>query len=273
MRWSDILTNGTESFPSTIGGLNQLPPVVKRSIYTRLLPEPIFELFELSPELYDQQDRDLVHLECKPGTAIAEMAVYHKFGFQDPIVYGQITDTINGQIHIMLYVINDPESPRFDVDRMPDGSPTGFGVFQRNIPAEIAAMEYGLAPGQVRSGLRMMRSAAEAFEDFAILLNHDRYFAEPLYYHNAVLLERAGFAYLRGRKMMEALDAEFAQGGALREKLDGSTPFRPPHAADHIRLRSWALHDGIAAQPYTNVTMYKIIGKNAGVKTTADIDW
>jgi hypothetical protein len=250
-----------------------LPYQIKRSIYTRLLPAPIFDQFDLSPQLYDEQQRDLVQLECTPGTTIAEMAVYHQIGFEDPIVYGQIMDTVNGQIHILLYVISDPNSPRFDVDRMPDGSPTEFGVIQRNIPAEIAAMEYGLAPGQVRSGLRMMRPAAEAFEDFAILLSHDRYFAEPLYYHNAVLLERAGFAYLRGRRQMETLDAQFAPGGALRKKLDGSTPFRQPHAADHIRLRSWALHDGIAGQPYTGVTMYKIIGKDAGIKSTADLNW
>ena len=212
-------------------------------------------------------------MAASPGTVDTELAIYHKFGFEDPVVYGQITDTVSGQIHIMLYVINDPASERFDVDRMPDGSPTGFGAIKRNIPAEIGAMEYGLAPGQVRSGLRLFQYAADAFEDFAVLLNHDRYFAEPLYYHNAVLLERTGFAYLRGRRLMESLDAAFAPGGELRAKLDGSNLFRQPHAADHIRLRSWALHDGIAGQPYTDVTMYKVIDKHAGVKTTADIDW
>jgi hypothetical protein len=272
-KWSDLFMVADKRPPSTIAGINQLEKKEKRAIFVRLVPTQLFDIFDLSETLIDPEGNDLVHLKAVPGSPVAEMAVYHRHGFRDPVVYGQITDTLNGQIHIMLYVINDPEAPRFDTDVMPDGSPTAFGVIQRNIPAEIAAMQAGLAPGQVRHGLRLMRHAANTFEDFAKFLGHDRYFTEPLYYHNAVLLERAGFAYLRGRRLMEKIDAGFAPGGEYRRLLDGSTPFRQPEAAESIRLRSWALHDNLLDEPFQDVTMYKVIGKHAGIQTSTCSAW
>ncbi len=59
--------------------------------------------------------------------------------------------------------------------------------------------------------------------------------------------------------MMERIDSGFAPGGELRARLDGSNPFRMPEAADSIRLRSWAIHDGILDETFTNITMYKEI--------------
>jgi hypothetical protein len=47
----------------------------------------------------------------------------HKIDFPDPILYAHLTDTINGQIHVLLYILNDPDSPRFDVDKMPTAHP------------------------------------------------------------------------------------------------------------------------------------------------------
>src|SRR5262249_54442319 len=114
----------------------------------------------------------------------------------------------------------------FDVDRMPDGRVTKFGTLVRNLQAEGAALQAGLAPGQVRRGLRMLKSAMTGFENFAGSLGHDLYFIEPLYYHNAVIFERNGFAYQQGRKLMERIQEGFSEGGDLAKKLDGSM-FRP----------------------------------------------
>lgn len=272
-KWSDIFADENKTIPSTVATINFLPAKTKRKIYTRLIPKPIFELFELPDDLFTPEGKDMVELHCFPGSTIAEMSLYHQIGFPDPVVYGQITDTVNGQIHIMLYVINDPSSPRFDIDRMPDGSPTNFGISQRNIPAEIAAMQAGLSPGQIRSGLRMMDDARIAFEEFTLLLGHDRFFAEPLFYHNAVILERGGFAYLKGRRLMESISRGFEPDGELTRALDGSTPFRMPDAQNSIRLRSWALHDGIMDTFFQDVTMYKVVGKKAGIQTTGEINW
>ena len=179
---------------------------------------------------------------------------------------------MNGQIHVLLYILNDPDSPRFDVDRMPDGRKTRFGTLLRNLEAEKAALEAGLAPGQVRSGLRMLSDAIASFEKFIESLGHEMYFVEPLYYHNAVIFERYGLAYQMGRRRMESYHAGFSEGGKLLPLLDGS-PFRKPEAQDSIRLRSWAIHDGILGEPFTDVTMYKRVGKSAGVNTTPGCAW
>jgi hypothetical protein len=113
----------------------------------------------------------------------------------------------------------------------------------------------------------MLRQSVEAFEDFVISLGHDVYFADPLFYHNAIIFERYGFAYLRGQRSMADIHRGFSQEGVLRAKLDGSTVFRQPDAADSIRGRSWAIHDGILGSPFSDVTMYRRVGHDARITT------
>jgi len=256
--------------PSTIGGINQLPENEKREIYSQYIPPEIIEKFNLH-SLTD--NKELLKFRFAPGSSDVEMMLHHQVNFPDPVLYAHLADNINGQIHVLLYILNDPDSPRFNVDKMPDGSPTHFGIQKRNIEAETAAMEHGLAPGQVRHGLRSLRQAMNAFEEFMTSLGHDMYYVEPLYYHNAVIFERYGFSYQMGRRLMNEIHAGFEEGGALHQKLDGSNPFRSPSAADKIRLRSWALHDGIMGEPFTNVTMYKRVGISANINSTPGCKW
>lgn len=259
--------------PFTIGTINLLPADEKRAIYTRLVPQELKDRFQIPPSFIDGQGNPLVTLHCIAGTTDVEMKLFHQAGFPDPILYGHLTDTMNGQIHVLLYVLNDPDSPRFDVDRMPDGSPTLFGTLQRNKASEQAAMESGLTPGQTRRGLRLLWPAILAFEQFVQSLGHDLYFVEPLYYHNAIIFERYGFAYQAGKKLMERIQTGFEESGDLYSRLDGSTPFRLPATAHSIRLRSWAIHDGLLGEPFKDTTMYKHVGKLAGVRTCADCPW
>ncbi|HLO17705.1 MAG TPA: hypothetical protein VK206_22940 [Anaerolineales bacterium] len=256
--------------PSTIGSLNKLPEKEKRAIYARYIPKELIEKFNLSDLA---NNKDLLQFRFAPGSSDVEMSLYHRVGFQDPILYAHLTDTLNGQIHVLLYILNDPEAPRFPVDRMPDGSATRFGTLKRNLEAERAALEAGMAPGQVRRGLRLLPSATTAFEDFLTSLGHDMYFVEPLYYHNAVIFERYGFAYQVGKRQMERIHAGFQEGGELCRRLDDSNPFRSDQAANSIRLRSWAIHDGILGEPFTYVTMYKRVGKSANISTTPGCKW
>ncbi len=256
--------------PSTIGGINKLPENEKRAIYARYIPGELTRKFHLT-EL--ARNEDLLQFRFASGSSDVEMCLYHQVGFQDPLLYAHLADTLNGQIHVLLYVLNDPEAPRFNVDKMPDGSPTRFGTLQRNIEAEKSAMDYGLAPGQVRHGLRLLQPATSAFEDFLISLGHDMYYVEPLYYHNAVIFERYGFAYQIGKRKMEAIHSGFQEGGELYQRLDDSNPFRSLQAANSIRLRSWAIHDGILGEPFTSVTMYKRVGKSANITTTPGCEW
>jgi len=259
--------------PSTISGVNRLPHEQRSETYLRLVPPELLERFNLSQADLTHPGNAYLVLTAADGASSTEMALYHQPGFPDPVLYGHITDTLTGQVHVLLYVINDPESPRFDVDRMPDGTPTQFGTSSRNIEAEFAAMEVGLAPGQIRRGLRITSSAIESFEQFVDSLGHQLYYVEPLFYHNAIIFERYGFAYQQGRKLMERIHAGFQPGGDLHARLDGSNPFRRPEAANRIRLRSWALHDGILGEPFDKVTMYRVIGRSAGLDTCPGCDW
>jgi len=257
---------------STIGSINKLPEEEKREIYARVIPQELLTRFRL-PDADSQRIQQFMQFKFDSGSSDVELSLFHDRHFPDPILYGHLTDTLNGQIHILLYILNDPESLRFNVDRMPDGSTTKFGTLCRNLEAETAAMTAGFAPGQVRHGLRMLPAAVLSFEKFIQSLGHDVYFVEPLYYHNAIIFERYGFSYQEGRRFMERVQSGFSADGDLLSKLDGSTPFRQPDAAAGIRLRSWAIHDGILGEPFTNVTMYKQIGKSAAVNTCPDVAW
>jgi hypothetical protein len=261
------------STPSTIGGINLLPRGEKRRVYARIIPPEITQRFHINPFLTDIDGHDLLHLNCPTGSTSAELSLFHKHDFPDPILYGHITDTINGQLHILLYVVNDPDAPRFDIDRLPDGTLTQLGAKHRHIEAEIGAMQAGLSPGQIREGLHILRSATQTFETFIEELGHNIHFTEPLYYHNAVIFERYGYTYQQGRRLMQRINQGFSPDGDLLPKLDGSTPFRQPEAANSIRLRSWAIHDGLLEEPFTNVTMYKQVGKHAGMNTCPEIKW
>lgn len=261
------------SSPRSITSVNSLPEEEKLSIYRRFIPQALMERFNISSDFSDPVGNNLLTIKCREGSTDVVVDLRHEFGAEDPLLYAHLADTMNGQIHVLLYIVNDPDSPRYDVDRMPDGSPTKFGIFKRNIEAEIRAMEAGLAPGQVRSGLRMLGDAIASFEDFVTSLGHEIYFNEPLYYHNAIIFERYGFRYQQGRRLMESIHAGFKDGGELRAALDGSTPFRKPEFADSIRGRSWALHDGVMGKPYTNVTMYKVIDDEANIATFPQAKW
>ncbi|KAA3648670.1 MAG: hypothetical protein DWQ07_00285 [Chloroflexi bacterium] len=258
---------------SSIAGINALPLPEQRDIYQDLIPPGILNRFQLSPYLVDKNGNDLFIIQGPAGSSSVEIFLYHQHGFPDPILYGHLTDTLNGQIHVLLYIMNDPESERYDVDKLPDGTPTRFGTEHRNIEAELASMQAGLTPGQIRKGLSLLQEATVAFEVFVVNLGHNRYMVDPLYYHNAVIFERYGFKYQMGRKRMQQYHEGFQQGGELYSRLDGSSPFRQPEAAQSIRLRSWAIHDGILGEAFSNVTMYKVIGKPTEVNTTPGVNW
>ena len=130
------------SFPSTLAGLNELPADQKRETYSQIIPPQLLDLYNISPDLRDQEGRDLFQLNCDPGSPDAELALFHEAGAPDPIIFGHLTDTIHGQIHILLYGMNDVHSPRFNVDRMPNGSRTNFGTNQRNLEEEGYGRQY-----------------------------------------------------------------------------------------------------------------------------------
>jgi hypothetical protein len=202
-----------------------------------------------------------------------EVAVRRAPDDLDPLFYIHIMDTLNNQLMVLLATVNDPDAPRYDIDVNPEGASTELGTKSRNIPAEIAALRAGLAPGQVRRGLRVLRRVMPQFESFVHKMGHDIFFVEPLTYANAITFERYGFSYIRGYTRMVEIHRQFQPGGGLREKLDNSTPFRNPDHWRSVRGRAWAIHDGILEEPLNGLQMYKRVGKHAEVNTFPDAIW
>lgn len=262
-----------EVWPTSIRGINNLPSLEKRAIYRTLIPAWVYQRFGIDPQTLTQNGQPVIYLNCPENSRAMEISLLHKPHAQDPAMYLNMADTFNHQLLVLLVVINDPESPRFAVDRLPDGTPTNLGTTCRNIPAEIEAMRAGLAPGQIRAGLRGFRASVPLFEQFVARMGHEMFLIEPLAYHNAITFERYGFNYLRGRQEMEQIHQAFLPGGNLHRLLDGSTPFRPPDAWQTVRGRAWAIHDGILGHPFTGFQMYKRIGVDAGINTFPDARW
>lgn len=260
-------------WPGSIREINNLAPPLKHAIYRTLLVDWLLERWQIDPETLTQQGKPVVFINCPPNSRAMEMSLWHKPGAQDPVLYINMVDTFNHQLMVLLVVINDPDSPRFPIDRDVNGVPTQLGMQSRNIPAEIEAMRAGLAPGQIRAGLRCSRLLVPTFEAFVQRMGHDMFLIEPLAYHNAITFERYGFNYLYGRREMERIHQEFQPGGSLHARLDGSTPFRHPDAWKTVRGRSWAIHDGILGYPFTGFQMYKRIGIHAGIQTFPDASW
>jgi hypothetical protein len=248
--------------------VNELPAPVKEAVYRHLVPSPLLEAYGIHPQkLCDEQGNRLATFTCPSGSSTVEVDVRSKVGCPDPLLYAELGDTRLNQIEVLLFVVNDPDGERFETDRDWHGERTMFGTLRRNIPEEIRAMEAGLAPGQVRRGLRLSSTLVPMFERFVTRLSHDYYLMEPLAYHNAITFERLGCNYVQGLRKMQWIDSAFRPGGCLHERLDGSTPFRQPDAWRTVRGRSWAIHDGIMGEPWYGIRMYKRVGQHAGVDT------
>ncbi len=262
------------SLLTSLATINQLSDDGRDQIYRTVLIDELLDRYAIDRQtLLNPRDERVVSFDASPTVGLVEMRVWRQLTDRDPLMYMQLADTTHNQIVILLFITNDPDKPRFPVDRDWGGEPTKFGTLTRNLEAEVAAMEAGLSPGQVRQGLRMARKILPNFERFISRLGHDLYLMEPLAYHSAILFESFGCAYSQGRRRMERIQQEFQPGGELFRQLDGSTPFRRPGAEKTVRGRSWAIHDGILGEQYTEYHMYKHVGERADVSTFPDYVW
>ncbi|MBN2025195.1 MAG: hypothetical protein JW854_00330 [Actinobacteria bacterium] len=256
----------TEEFRRLIGKsdhhniheINQLDEEAKERVYSLLVPDRIFDLFELDREthtnLYGER---ILEIKASPKSTYAIIEVREHPGDQDCIFFLEIEDTSFFKIDINFLIINDPHSPRFSTDIDQTGRRTKFATVRRNIPEETRAMEAGLAPGQVRKGLRMLKYFVPRAVAFVSAMGQDMIIAEPLAYNNAIVFEGYGFNYIRGRRKMLEINEGFQPGCEYFEKLDGSTPFRQPGMDKTVRGRSWAIHDGILGEPWRGIEMYR----------------
>jgi hypothetical protein len=252
----------------SIRQINDLPREQTVAVYRRLIPDDLLPRFGIGPVTWTNAEGvKLVDIEAAPGTSFVRIRVFPFPEFPDPLFQLELGDTGNHQLEILLVIINDPHSERFNIDRDWSGEPTKFGLMGRNLEEEERAMKAGLAPGQIRKGLRQVSRQQQLVEDFAAGLDHAIYLANPLGYHNAVFLEWQGFGYIQGRRKMKSIHDGFQPGGQLLLRLDGSTPFRQPNMAKTVRGRSWAIHDGVLEEPWSalGVRMFKRVGQHAGI--------
>jgi hypothetical protein len=227
--------------------INQLSSQEKQGLYRILIAPELFGRFKINPVTF----RGLAGIKslrfyCPPNDPIALIEVRQAPSASEPIYSIQISDSQDVKaLEWDFLLINDPDSPRFDIDVDEHGRDTLFGRASRNLPEERRAMEAGLCPGQVRSGLRLTGSAVRCIEHFAKTLSIQTVFLDALFYHNAIGYERLGFFYFEGFRRMKRIHEAFQEGGELYRRLDAASPFRKPGFHETIRGRSWAIHDGI----------------------------
>ena len=253
--------------------LNGLPWTLREQLYVRLVPEELLARFGVNRgTLRNGAGERPVRIAAPDDASWARVELREPHHARDPVLLIDIAMSAFGVPELTFVQINDPGSPRYDVDRDGDSQDTLLGTVSRNLDEEARALEAGLGPGQVRRGLRMLGRVLECMDGFCRILGRELYLVEPLFYHSAVLYERQGCDYLMGRELMDEIHAGFLEGGALHRCLDDSTPFRRRGFEISVRGRSWAIHDGVLAGligggGWSGVKMYRVPGRHSAVST------
>jgi len=260
--------------PTSVGQLLDLSEAEREPYLDFLVPPEIKAHYGLPARGPWQRDEGGPYRwTAIPGAHAVRVEVWPDPNAADPAQIVELTDTYLGHMEAAWIVVNDVAQPRFDVDRAPDGTPLALGSADRNLREEIRALAAGMAPNQVRPGLRVFRPLIERIEGFAELLGIGILFVAPLAYHNAVKYEKYGFTYASGREELEWIHREFLPRGALRRRMDGTRPFRMPWMADTIRGRSWAIHDGVLERRWMAPQMYKFVGRSFSTCTFPNAPW
>jgi len=252
----------------TLRDINSLDEHEKERIYRVIVPDSLFERFRISGETFLGADGErAVRFITPAGLGVVRIHVRRNSCDPDDAFFLEIADTHYHQMELSLCVINDPSSPRFDVDVDEHGRDNCFSTMGRNIPEEVRSMEAGLYPNQTHRGMRMFGEFLAGFERFVDALGMEFIIAEPLSYDNAIRYEKYGFDYISGKKMMLDINEGFRTGNLYARRLDGSTPFRKPGSETTVHGRSWAIHDGILGVPWDGIKIYFKVGQRAGVDT------
>lgn len=256
----------------SIEELNGLPAAVREGLYARLVPLELLTRVGADPRTgRNAAGHQLVRVVAPAGQAWARVEVRASRDDRDAVLLVDVDMSPFAVPELSFVQITDPTAERFGIDRDEEGRDTLFGTVTRHREEEARALAAGLAPGQVRRGLRLLGRVMAAMEDFCRLLGKELFLVEPLFYHSALLYERHGCAYLVGEDLMSRIDAEFQPGGRLHAALDGETVFRQPGLDRTARGRSWAIHDGILSvlgnAPWGGIKMYRQLGRPAGVST------
>ena len=256
----------------SIQELNGLPPALREGLYARLIPRGVLERVGVDPSTgTNAAGHRLLRVVAPADQTWARVEVRASRDDRDPLVLVDVAMSPLSVLELSFVQIADPAAARFAIDRDEDGQDTLFGTTTRNRDEEARALRAGLAPGQVRRGLRLLGAVLAAMDEFCRLLGKELFLVEPLFYHSALLYERHGCGYLLGRDLMEQVHAEFQPGGRLHAALDGSSAFRQSGFDKTARGRSWAIHDGVLdaidGMSWSGIKMYRLAGQPADVST------
>jgi hypothetical protein len=252
----------------TLRDINMLEQREKELMYRTILPRRLFDRFAISPDTFKGSDGGRkVRFIAPEGLDFLRIEVRLSPEDRDCVFFLEIADTQFHQMELAFCIINDPASPRYDVDVDAAGRNNNFCTLGRNIPEEIRSMEAGLFPNQTHRGMRMFPEFLKLFERFVDSLGMEIIVAEPLSYDNAIRYEKYGFDYITGKRLMQEINEGFKEGNIYHRRLDGSTPFRRPGFERTVLGRSWAIHDGILCRPWDDIRIYLQVGRNAGIDT------
>src|SRR5512139_850609 len=144
-----------------------MPEPERRALLSLLIPQRILAMFSIDPStLRNSAGEECVRITCPGGMPFFQIDVRRDKGDRDASYFLDVSNTPYGQMEISFIIVNDPDGERYDIDRDEHGHETYFGTARRNIPEEIRAMAAGLAPGQVRHGLRMMLDMVACWDAF-----------------------------------------------------------------------------------------------------------
>lgn len=265
---------GDASLPVTIRALNSLPENAKLRLYRVLIPVQVLAEFDINPRTWKNPDKlQQVRLDAEPGDDKVKITAWYGEDPRNEFFYLELADNQYNGIDLHFLIANNPTSEKYRTDFDDQGRETLFGTVHRNLGEEEKAMRAGLAPGQIREGLRSSSIVFTHIETFLTMMSHHAFFLEPLTYVSAWIFEKRGFAYSKGHQLMDTIHREFQPGGALHQALDGSTPFRQPGQWQTVRGRAWAIHDGILQvldRKWDDLKMIKQVGRHAGINTFPD---
>ncbi|OGU14226.1 MAG: hypothetical protein A2076_16750 [Geobacteraceae bacterium GWC2_53_11] len=253
---------------SSLLAINRLSEAEKEQIYSRLLPQRLFEVLGVDAgALSNSAGERLITIIAPDGLPLVRVEARSQPGDGIVVFFLELSDTQFHQMELSFCIIRDPNAESFAVDVDETGRNNWFASQGRNIPEELRAMRAGLFPNQTHHGLRMFGDFFQHLERFTDALGIQMIIGEPLTYDNAIRYEKYGFDYLRGKRLMLEIDREFQPGGRYFKRLDGSSPFRMPGMERTVSGRSWAIHDGIMDSPWDEVHIYRMIGAYAGINT------
>src|SRR4029450_8570195 len=161
---------------TSIQEINALPREMAEALYLRLVPGELLRRLEISPTTLCRPDgARLLRGPAPEERPWARVEVRSAPGDRDPTLLVDVEMSSMSVPELAFVQINDPAAPRYEIDRDGDGRDTLFGTASRNLAEEERALRDGLAPGQVRRGMRLLARVLQCMEGFCGLIGKGLY--------------------------------------------------------------------------------------------------